>query len=678
MMMACCAENRTGLQCAPAVLPVFPSAMLIVSPIHDAAAPRRPAPVRPGLFAAALLLTAGVVAAALWTVSWWAQQQALQALRAQAGNASQLTAALLRNNLDKFRALPFVLTQDVDVRAVLQGAPPAQLEKLGDKFNTLRHGVGASTIYLLDATGYTLTSSNWRGADSFAGVDFRFRPYFQIAMRHGSAEHFALGSVSHEPGLYLSQRVDDENGVVLGVVVLKVDFHRLETDWLQAGQPVFVSDEHGVVLIGNVPAWRFNVLAPLGAGLRQEMRRSQQFGDAGFDVLPLQPGLNQDGPDALLRATAAVQPFGPAGLRLLHTAVPLGYIDGWTLHMLTPVDAALANARVKALQGLILALACAAGVGGMLFSRRYQTRRRAAEQAQIQAQLEAQVELRTGQLRQANHRLVAEMDERQRTQERLHGMQEELAQKNKLALLGQVAAGVAHEINQPVAAIRSYADNAVEYLKRSNTVAAHDNLATIAGLTERIGRITAELRAFSRKASTGAEPTCLQDVLEGALMLVAPRVLRQGVALHRPVLDRALLVLADRNRLEQVLVNLLQNALDALEDTELACITLSIEELDHQVRLTVRDNGPGLSPQALARLFTPFSTTKAEGLGLGLVISRDILAEFGAEIQACNASTAVAAPLGQGCKPTDRGAVFTITLRQVARAAPAGFVGKTS
>ena len=179
--------------------------------------------------------------------------------------------------------------------------------------------MGAAAIYVLDRTGYAIAASNWREPASFEGVDYQFRPYFRGAVAHGSAEHFALGTISHEAGLYLSRRVDAPDGGMLGVVVLKVDFRELEADWRQSNAPIFVTDEHGVVLLGSLPQWRFDVLAPLSEELAQRLRTSLQFGDARFQSVPISPPLQTSSAGTLVRPDVAL-PQIPAGSPLLHAA----------------------------------------------------------------------------------------------------------------------------------------------------------------------------------------------------------------------------------------------------------------------------------------------------------------------------------------------------------------------
>lgn len=626
------------------------------SPLSPPAPPRRlPWPWRVAL----ALLAVAVVTFTLHAATQWARDGALRDAAIQARSTGQINAALLRNNLDKFRALPFVLTQDVDLRAALQGASTRQIEALDEKLESLSRGVGASAIYVLDKKGLAIAASNWREPATFVGIGYEFRPYFQGSVAHGAAEHFALGTVSHEAGLYLSRRVDDAQGAMLGVVVLKVDFRDLEADWRQANAVIFVTDEHGVVLLGNIPDWRFRVLSPLPPALAQTLRTSLQFGDAKFQPLPVSPRLQAASSGQLVRTDDAL-PRAAAGTPLLHTTLPVTESPGWTLHQLSPIQAAMNQASANAQLGALLTQGVLAALIGVVLYRRHRNQERAEQQAAVQQQLAALVDERTAQLRDVNAKLVGEMDERQRAETQLHTMKDELVQASKLALLGQVAAGVAHEVNQPVAAIRAYADNATEFLRRHDEGAVRENLGTIAALTDRIGHITGELRAFSRKAGATVGPTDLMEALEGAILLVGPRARRQGVTLQSPPRNHNCRVQANRVRLEQVLVNLLQNGLEALEGTENGRIVIALQDLGGSVQLQVHDNGPGLSDEARARLFTPFHTTKPDGLGLGLVISRDIVAEFGGELRAARAGDAsLSSPQAPGS-----GALFILTLRK--------------
>ncbi|MGH9917228.1 MAG: sensor histidine kinase, partial [Pyrinomonadaceae bacterium] len=285
-------------------------------------------------------------------------------------------------------------------------------------------------------------------------------------------------------------------------------------------------------------------------------------------------------------------------------------------------------------------LAPVLGFTAFFLYRRGRALRRLHYQEQARLELERRVAERTEALSTAHAELVMQAEERQKTENKLQTVQQELVQANRLAILGQVTAGVAHEINQPVAAIRSYADNAKTFLSRNQMEPVKENLSAIAGLTERIGSITDELRTFSRKGTSDAGPTAVSDVIEGALLLLGSRF-RQTVGkitTETPPVD--VKVHGNRIRLEQVLINLMQNALEATEGGPSSRISVGYALADDEVQLTVADSGPGIPPEIMQALFTPFNTSKDRGLGLGLVICHDIVAEYGRiEVESSSAGT---------------------------------------
>ncbi|MFC7552123.1 sensor histidine kinase [Pseudoroseomonas wenyumeiae] len=284
------------------------------------------------------------------------------------------------------------------------------------------------------------------------------------------------------------------------------------------------------------------------------------------------------------------------------------------------------------------------GLAAFLLQRAGRARRRSAQAQAERQELEERVAARTADL-------TSEIAERERAEARLQEARETLRQANRLATLGQVAAGVAHEINQPLAAIRSYAGNAAAFLQRGKAERVSGNLDSIARLCERIGGITDELRAFARKATPPIGPVRVKAAVEGAAMLLRARLEHQGVPLLRELPAEEVWIKGRQVRLEQVLVNLIQNALDALEGRQGGEIRLGVTTGGGSLRITVADNGPGIAPEIMGALFMPFSTSKPQGLGLGLVICNDIVTEAGGRIEVASSPGA--------------GTTFTITLPEV-------------
>jgi two-component system C4-dicarboxylate transport sensor histidine kinase DctB len=581
------------------------------------------------------IVLAGVALAAILLLAWsgsrWSMGQARMSADAAAQQTARAHVGLLNSELQKFRLLPLVLSENPEIAPALRGGDPAAQRGLNATLELLAARTDATVIYAIDRQGRTVAASNWRLPTSFVGQVYGFRPYFRDAMERGASELFALGTVSGRPGLYLARRVD-RDGQALGVVVVKVEFDDVEAAWARAPGITIVTDAHGVILVTSIPAWRFQTTQALDAATLADARRTLQFGPRPPRRAPLviegvAANVGTDG--KAQRYRAAVEPAPLAGAHLIHLA---------------PLEPPLAAARTQA---LLIALAILLAAGMFLgFALRSAEKRRL--QRHHQARLEAEVERRTAELREANALLIVESDERIEADRRYRAAREELAQASRLGSLGQITAGVAHEINQPVAAIRTFAENAATFLDRAAPDNARANLKQIVSLTERIGTITAELRAFARRKTPAEGNAELGSVLDGTLLLLGERA-RGVVTLKVARTLRQVIVRGDRIRLEQILINLLQNALDAVGTAKEARVIVEGARDGDIVRISVIDNGPGVDPEIVDTLFSPFTTAKPGGLGLGLAIARDIAREFRGDI------AHMANPAG--------GAVFHLSLR---------------
>jgi two-component system C4-dicarboxylate transport sensor histidine kinase DctB len=557
---------------------------------------------------------------------------AITALRQQGSIEANLKAALLQALLERPRALPLVLSQDRDITDALATKTAPTIDHLNRKLDGLVKDTKAAVIYVIGIDGIAIASSNWQEPISFVGNDYSFRAYFRLAMTAGVAEHFALGSVSKRPGLYISRRIGFADKP-LGVVVVKMEFDQVEADWRSAGGPSYVADNRGVVLITSIPSWRFMTTDPLPANRLADIRASLQFGDAPLQPLPFLEKTSLSPEAAELRAV--LPGAGDRDFLRLAATVPT---TTWTLQYLLPIEPSLtASIRQALLIGFAVLISTFLLVAVVLW-RRQAAALRLALASQARDELEQRVLERTEDLTRARDLLEAEIADHRTTGEKLQGVQQELVAANRLAILGQVAAGVAHEINQPVATIRTYADNARVFLERNRTEPAVENLQSIAELTERIGAITDELKAFARKGRTAPEPIVLSTVIEGAVVLLRSRFAGQMGALDIQLPPSEIKVTGNRIRLEQVFINLFQNALEALQTTANGRIEVRAANTDDRVAVTVADNGPGIPPDILDVLFTPFNTSKERGLGLGLVISKEILADYGGGIDVASTS----------------------------------------
>jgi two-component system, NtrC family, C4-dicarboxylate transport sensor histidine kinase DctB len=529
---------------------------------------------------ASLCIGACVLAGMLYVSGRIATTQAIDSVSRRAESSSILLAASFRRELDKFRLVPIVLVDDREARDALLTRDPARFAQLNRKLEALSAATHAANVYLLDARGVTVAASNWQSRDSFVGDNYSFRAYYRDAMRSDDAQQFALGQRSRRPGLYISKRVVEGNRA-LGVFVVKVDFSSVEREWREAATNAFVTDGRGIILISANPAWQFQTTRTLSEEERSRARQSLDYGKVAL----LQ---NQ------LYARREIAPVGKATRAYDYVEASEDVGKGWRVHVLAPMEPTVADAVAYAR----LAVAIAAfTLAALILLWRFRQRG------------------------------VAARMERE-TNARLAGLREQLVQANKLATLGQITAGVAHEINQPVAAISAYASNARTLLERDRRQDAIEAMDQVRALTDRIGLITRELRGFARRSSGEIGAVAVEEALSGAGLLLRDRLRMLGAdfIVHGPPAA----VRAERVRLEQVLVNLLQNALDAGART----ITATVVPHADRVTITIADDGAGLSDAMRATLFMPFKTSKKDGLGLGLVICRDIIADFGGTLTA--------------------------------------------
>ncbi|UCV30227.1 sensor histidine kinase [Ferribacterium limneticum] len=581
-----------------------------------------------------------------------AQQLGLADLQATGLHRLDLYTASLEREIGKYAFLPGTLGLEHDVLALLGETADSKLApRVNAYLEQLNERAGTLAIYVIDTRGHVVASSNWRRADSFVGEDLSFRPYFREAMDSGSGRFFGIGTTRGEPGYYLASTLTDDSRT-LGVAVIKVSLEQLEKSWSTVEAPAMVSDENGVVILGSVADWKFTTLRPLDEATRRAFDQTQQYNRRALTSLDLKEIAALDHGARLVsiakKGPEMVSVYPVAG-RFLAQSRPLPGTP-WTLTVLSHLEQVDEIAQSRAMLALVGA-AFLFMLGLNLNERRRHLKDRLAAREALQKahdELERKVDERTADLSAANQLLHDEVAERIRAERTLRAAQDELVQAGKLAVIGQLSTGIAHELNQPLAALRTLSGNSVRFLERGDLVTTKANLERIAQLVDRMGGITGQLRAFARKSSGQLQPVALCRALDNALALLEQR-LRQAkaeVVRHCPLPEPW--ALCDANRLEQVLINLIGNALDAMDGQPTPRLELDCAAIDGQARLTVRDHGPGLAEEALSHLFEPFFTTKAAGvgLGLGLTISAGIVRDFGGTLS--------------GANHPDGGAIFTL------------------
>lgn len=563
----------------------------------------------------ALVLAVGLVALIAGGVAW---HMSLRAITAQLEQGLILTSRALETEIERFRYLPRIAGEDARIRAALMRPDdPAAIRAANLYLETVTAQAGPSHLYLLNDRGVTLAASNWNRADSFVGFDYSFRPYVHDARTGGEGRFYAIGVTTGLPGYFLSARIDLPDGR-RGIVVVKVDLGPLQRIWAEAERDTAVADADGVVFLASDAGWLYRPLSPLSPPALQRLADQQTY--VGTDPGTTPPLLSRPGGwlrnDRQQRMTSVTAPFG----------------DGWTIMVAAPIRPALAAALGWALIG-----ALAAGLGLGL--------------AKIQMQRRALIALRLGQSQMLERRvterteeLAHEIEARRQTESELRATQETLIQAEKMAALGRMSAAIVHEISQPMAAMEATLATA-SLLAETDAPPAAQRIETARGLIRRMQRTTQRLKSFSRKEPAALNLIDARATAESALEIVQPRARAVGVTPQLIAPPGPVPVLAGRVRLEQVLVNLLLNALDAVGRD--GWVRLELSARPGEVRLAVSDSGTGIAPADLPRVTEPFFTTKAgsEGMGLGLAISQEILAEFGGRLE-------IAAPPGQGVTAT--------------------------
>ena len=544
----------------------------------------------------------------------------------------------IASQLDKFAHIPELLSKDKELIDALH-APDnsAQIELTNRYLAHVNQVIQASDTYLLDHIGTTIAASNWNQSHSFVGRNFAFRPYFQHAFSGKENQYFALGSTSGKRGYYYSYPVSYA-AEIIGVIVVKMDLSLIEASW-KGKQSYFVADDKDhVVFMSSNPDWLFKSLQPLDDARKREIQEGRQFLDTNIESLNFNGDLDS--------STSTIQSLHP----LVHEQffVSSRFIEQprLTVRVLSPTHLVwwdlISYLVVLSLVFAIIYLALQLNLNRI--HRRVQIDRLQSEAKQ---KLEFLVLERTSELH-------AEVLQRTETEKVLRQTQDELIQAAKLAVLGQMSASISHELNNPLAAIRSYADNGRLFLAKEKFERVDDNLSRISSLTDRMAKISHQLRSFAKKSNAeDLSQLQLLPLLHSSIELMKPQLKAERVAIS-PLPDKLDAVIqANAIQLEQVIINLITNGMQAMEGQEIKQLNLEFEyhinaNSEQCIQIHIDDNGPGFAHDTPQQFFEPFHTTKKNGLGLGLSISQQIIRGINGEL------THAKSPLG--------GARFTICL----------------
>ncbi len=613
-------------------------------------------PLRPAL---APLLAVGSLVLLTWASYAWVKQRQLDELHRTLDSRAELYAASIGGALNKYEFLPLAVAQSDAVAQLLEQPSADRVTQINAYLVDMNRRAGAFAVYVLDDKGTTLASSNWQDRSSYVGVNYGFRPYFKNAIAGGIGRFYGIGFSTFEAGYFISQPVQ-RDGRIIGIVAAKVNLDWIEQSWRTpgAGEQIWVKDANGVIILATTPAFKFKTLAPLTPAAKNDISAQRQFLQENLPILPHKV-LRQFADGASVMTLERQQSGDTPALsgsadKADYLAVnrALGPLQ-WQITVLAELDQvneAARNAAMAAALGWALLLLA------LMYAR--QRRRRIADKLNAQQtlarayeQLEIKVEQRTADLVHANGRLQAEVAERERAEQTLRYAQAELVQSGKLAAIGQMAAGVTHELNQPLAALQTFSDNAKVFLARGRIDDALDNLSTISDLVKRLGYVTSQLKGFARRSDDARKPVSVRQAFAQTMLQIRTRKHSQRLTLHESWPEDDIIVLCNAIGLEQVFTNLITNAMDAVPESEPVQIWFQVRREGSLAVLHITDNGPGIPLASLDKIFDPFYTTKEHGLGLGLSISAGILRAAGSALAVRNRSA-----------QEGGGAQFTITL----------------
>lgn len=541
----------------------------------------------------ALLILLIVATITVWTTNTLLTSRFTESTRNRAELRLALYSGNLLSELRRNSIVPQLLARDPTLIGALNSNDFSQSTQ---RLISFVEEIGAASLMLLDNDGRTVAATD----RNLLGSAHRSEKYFVDSIR-SNATVFSL--IEREAGGYrftYSRRIEAGTSV-LGVIVVEVDLQKFERAWAGISDAVLVVDSTGQIVLSTESRWRG--LSEEDALRRQTPQSAIQRAiraTADWTALP---------PDAYLQGEAVMR---------MESKIPF---RGWRMTSFTTY--ASIRERVNGVLALeIMGFAILLALAFYALSRK-----NALRMALFQRE--------SAELRALNARLQREIAERERVQETLAVTEQSLAQSSKLAALGEMSAAVSHELNQPLAAMKTYLAGARLLLRRDRPQEALSSFGRIDDLIERMGAITRQLKSYARKGGDMLAPVNMGDALASSLSMMEPQLRHRNVQITQVLPDQPVLVMGDRMRIEQVMVNLLRNALDAtksVSDPEVEIILAAGETAS----LTVRDNGDGI--EDLESLFEPFYTTKqpGDGVGLGLAISSGIVNDLGGRLIARN------------------------------------------
>ncbi len=552
-----------------------------------------------------MIIVISTAVAVVWVTNQLLTERFTDSTRNRAEVRLALYSGNILSELQRNQIVPQLLARDQTLIGALNSSDYSQSSQ---RLISYRDEIGAGGLTLLDATGRAVAVSDRQVLGSL----HRSEPYFVEALRSDDTV-FTTSMGDNGVRVFSYSRKIESGRDTIGVIVVELNLQKFETAWAGFTDAVIVTDSEGQILLSTEARWR-GLSEAEALELRSAPTAIQRAirATADWSVLPI---------DAYVE-----------GQPVMRQETRVGF-QGWRMASFTTY--AGVRERVNAFIALeIMAFAILLAVGFYFASRKAASRL-------VFSQRES------AELRQLNAALQREIAERERAERNLQVAEQTIQQSSKLAILGEMSAAVSHELNQPLAAMKTYLAGAKLLLQRRRADEALSSFQRIDDLIERMGAITRQLKSYARKGGDAFETIDVRESVSSALSIMEPQLRQRVMAINSSLPREPVYVDADRIRLEQVLINLLRNALDATKGVTDPEVTL-IVSVSEEVLITVRDNGVGIDD--LESLFEPFYTTKApgDGVGLGLAISSGIVNDLGGRLTAKNGKSG--------------GAVFEISL----------------
>jgi two-component system C4-dicarboxylate transport sensor histidine kinase DctB len=571
----------------------------------------------------------------VYLLSEWSERKALLEATDKAKSVLTYQSSNLVLQLNKFSLITALVAKRPDVIDLFRSRNNQQVS-LFDLDSSIPNSrqlasiitglSGAKDFWFVNKQGDVFSSSN----HLLIGTNVKLEPYFEAAMQGRLGRTSDVDSAGTRSYIFASPVFVDQK--VGGMVIVRVNLDVVEYVWALLREPILATDTNGRVLLSNIAAWRLNTFDTLVQQRYKTPGRMQKLTNNIIGSTGVDTGVKQ--------TALTLQDYTARQIRLRHPIIVKTsnrYIEvtkylpllQWNLHVLVNLSPVRKQKITTIIISGLMVVLCVLSLW-IIFERRRRLIERARSQQAFALRLERQVRDRTRELTESNDLLALEVNERRSAEMALRETQDDLLQAAKLAGIGQMSAALAHEYNQPLAAIRSYADNAKQLLQLEKVNDVNDNLTRITSLTERMAGLTKTLRSFAHKSDDTLASVNLARVMDEMVILLSPQAKKQGVELLVLPPKLNVQVMAGHLRLSQVIINLVTNAMDAIKHEHVQCVEVSWNTVGDNVEIWVKDSGKGIPDALKDKIFTPFFTTKGVGvgLGLGLFIVHTMVKEF--------------------------------------------------